>query len=404
MAHVEAEQRRAFRRGVLLPSLLLLGAMVNLTLIVAGLKELILDQLGGTTRDAGLFFSVEMLAYVLFAPVAGLLSDRLGRRRPLIVIGFLASGIFYAAFTQVTAIGWLLALRFVQGAASVLAWSTLMALVVDYPDEQRRGRNMGLMGAALILGVSLGAPLGGLLSSRLGVLAPLWAAAGLFVLLGLASLVLPEPEVRQREISWRQILGTLQQRPRLLLPYLFHFVDRYTVGFFIIIFPLYLASLGTDDPARRGQYLALFLLPFAALQYFTGRLSERLGPYPPLLAGSLLYGLVLCAVGYSNLAALWPVMALLGVLAALMFPPNILLTAQLSDPLTRGSAMGGFNLAGSLGFAAGPLVGAWAYEARGYGFAFIVAGALEVLIVLLACILLRRWARLEASTQAENRT
>jgi len=52
--------------------------MLNLTLIVAGLRELVIDELGGTSRDAGLFFSIEMAAYIVFAPLWGLLSDRLG--------------------------------------------------------------------------------------------------------------------------------------------------------------------------------------------------------------------------------------------------------------------------------------------------------------------------------------
>ena len=63
--------------------------------------------------------------------------------------------------------------------------------------------------------------------------------------------------------------------------------------------------------------------------------------------------MLLCAVGYSELFTLWWVMIGLGLFAAVMFPPAILLTSQLSDPGTRGSAMGGFNLAGSLGFARG---------------------------------------------------
>ena len=59
-------------------------AMLNLTLVVAGLKELVVDDLGGSVADAALFFTVEMVAYLLFAPIWRALSDRLGRRRPFI--------------------------------------------------------------------------------------------------------------------------------------------------------------------------------------------------------------------------------------------------------------------------------------------------------------------------------
>ena len=46
--------------------------------------------------------------------------------------------------------------------------------------------------------------------------------------------------------------------------------------------------------------------------------------------------------------------------------------------------MGGFNLAGSLGFAIGPLLGAWAYAARGFGFAFALCGVFEIVLALAA--------------------
>lgn len=375
-------------RGVVLPSLFLLVSMLNLTLIVAGLKELVIDELHGTARDASLFFSIEMAAYIVFAPIWGLLSDRWGRRKPLVVAGFLLTAPLYWAYAFVQDVGTLLALRFVQGACSVMGWSTLMAMVLDQPDGARRGRYMGLMGGGLILGVSLGAPVGGYISRHLGARAPLLVAAALFLLVGLGSLALAETRRVRFQASLGEIGKTLRARPRLLLPFAFHFVDRYTVGFFIVLFPLYLGSLGVHDPALRGRYLALFLIPFALLQYWTGRLSERTGAYPPLFWGSLAYGIVLCFVGYADLALLGYVMVALGVLASIMFPPAIALTGELSDARTRGSAMGGFNLFGSLGFAIGPVAGAWAHEWRGFGFAFLVAGALEILVVLAAFALL----------------
>ncbi len=378
---------------VLLPSLFLMVAMFNLTLVVVGLKELIIDRFDGTVADASLFFSIEMIAYMVFAPLWGLLSDRIGLRRPLVVIGFALSSAFYASFVFAPTLGSLLFLRFFQGAASVLAWSTLMTIVLDEPDREQRGRNLGIMGGALILGVSLGAPIGGYLMSHHGVERPLWVASALFALLALGSFALGDPRRQRPTYSLGQVLSATASQPRLIAPYLFYFVDRYTVGFFIVLFPLYLDSLGAGDPAIRGRYLAVFLGPFALLQIFTGRLVDRFGPGRPLILGSFLYGVALCAVGYSSLYGLWWVMLALGVLASVMFPPAIALTASYSSDATRGGAMGGFNFAGSLGFATGPLVGAWVFEAYGYDAAFVTAGSLEILVALVGLVLLRRWRR-----------
>ncbi|MBT8492488.1 MAG: MFS transporter [Deltaproteobacteria bacterium] len=365
--------------------------MFNLTLVVAGLKEFILDDLGGNVADATLFFSLETIAYVLFAPVWGAVSDRLGRRRILIVLGFALSACFYFAYGLVQSVNWLLALRFFQGAASVMGWSLVMALVVDRCDQTRRGRVMGLMGASLIFGVALGAPVGGYLTRWGGPRAPLMAAGVLFAVLAVAAIFLGEGRSFRGGVRIGQIVTALKSRPRLALPLVFHFVDRLAVGLFVVVFPLYLDSLGASDPAVRGRYLSYFLVPFALLQYVSGRISERTGPLPPLLIGSFFYGLLLCFVGYADLLTLAPIMVGLGVLAAVMFPPAILLVAELSDPQTRGSAMGSFNLAGSLGFAVGPILGGWAYGSRGFAFAFVVCGVAEIIAVAGAALALRRW-------------
>lgn len=376
----------SLRRGVLLPCLLLFGAMFNLTLVVAGLKELVLDELGGTVRDATLFFSLETTAYILFAPFWGLVSDRTGRRKALIVIGFAASAAIYASYRFVDSVPLLLSLRFLQGAFSVMGWSIVMALLLDQPDRRRTGRYMGLMGAALILGVGVGAPVGGYLTRWLGARAPLDGAAVFFAVLALAALLLREPTELRGGVRLRRIVSALRETPRLLLPMVCHFVDRLAVGLFVVVFPLYLDTLGAGDAAVRGRYLSLFLVPFALLQVFTGRMTEKTGPYRPLILGSLAYGIVLATVGYADLYTLWPVMIALGVFAAVMFPPAMLLTAQLTAPENRASAMGGFNLAGSLGFAIGPLLGAWAYAARGFGFAFAMCGVFEIVLAVAAAI------------------
>jgi MFS family permease len=367
--------------------------MFNLTLVVAGLKEFILDDLGGSVTDATLFFSVETFSYILFAPVWGLVSDRWGRRRPLVVVGFLLSSLLYLSYSLVQSVTVLLALRFLQGSFSVMGWSLVMASVVDGVEGEKAGRRMGLMGGALIFGVALGAPVGGYLTRWLGPRGPLVAAAVLFAVLAFGAYFLREAPHRRRGARMGEIIAALRSRPRLALPLAFHFVDRLAVGLFVVVFPLYIDALGADDPAIRGRYLAFFLFPFALLQYFTGRLAEKSGPYLPLLAGSFLYGLLLCTVGYAGLYTLKPVMLGLGVFAAVMFPPAILLTAQLSPPTSRASAMGGFNLAGSLGFALGPLVGSWAFTARGFGFAFLVCGLVEMVTAIVATVVVVRWAR-----------
>jgi MFS family permease len=365
-------------RAALLPCALLFGAMLNLTLVVPGLKELVVDELGGDVGDAALFFTVEMAAYLVFAPVWGVLSDRTGRRRPLIVAGFAASGVAYLGYLAIDSIPWLLALRFVQGAASIAGWSTALALIFDRADAATRPRLAGMAGASMILGVGLGAPFGGAVAATFGARAPLAAAGALFLLQAVAAFALAEPTLRERRPRLAEIGAALVARPRLLIPWTLYFVERFTVGLFVVVFPLYLAASTGAGPAERGRALAFYLLPFAFCQLATWRLARRFGTLPTLATGTALYGLAYAALGRLDAGDSTPLLVALGLFAAVIFPPTLSLTSEWSADDTRASALAGFNLAGSLGFALGPVTGAWAQGAGGYLFAFDLAAGLAL--------------------------
>ncbi|MFC6765672.1 MFS transporter, partial [Natrinema soli] len=71
-----------------------------------------------------------------------------------------------------------------------------------------------------------------------------------------------------------------------------------------------------------------------------------------------------------------------GVLGALVAPATMALVTDLADESERGIAMAGFNLAGSLGFLGGFLLGGTVASSYGYGLAFLVVGGLEIAIAV----------------------
>ena len=387
-ARVSAPAGGGFRAA--LPYLLLFGAMLNLTLPVAGLSELVVDELGGTLRDAALFFTVEMVAYLVCGPVWGLWSDRSGRRRAFVAAGFAASGALYLSFLTVDSIPLLLGLRFLQGAAAIAGWSTALALVFDGAGEAERAHRAGRSGAAMMLGVGSGAPIGGILSHAFGPHAPFVLAGALFLLLAAASFALREPQLASARPTLGEIGRALRATPRLLFPAGLYAVERFTIGLFVVLFPVFLEARLGADPALRGRYLALFLFPFALGQLATYRLSRRFGPLRPLAAGTFAYGVAFALLGRLPNGALAPWMVLLGLLAAVIFPPTLALTAGWSRPETKASAFAAFNLAGSAGFALGPVVGAELSALAGTSAAFVAAGAVAVIAAVIAAFAIAR--------------
>jgi MFS family permease len=340
------------------------------------------------------FLTVEFLGFVLFAGVWGALSDATGRRRRYVVAGALLGAAGYLAVAAVPALGLpygaVLGLRFLQGGATIGAFSLAITTLMDLPGGH--GRNMGAAGIAIGAGTALGAPLGGQFYGA-GPFVPLVVASGsLVVAAALAGLAGDRaPDGARRGVA--AAAGLLRERPALGVPYAFGFVDRMTAGFFALVGTVYFrAELGLDA-AGTGLMLGAFFAPFALLQYPFGRLSDRVGRVGPIVLGSLAYGGAAVAVFVAPSIPLTAVaMVAVGVLGALMAPATMALVTDLAGD-TRGMAMAGFNVFGSLGFLAGIVGGATVAAGAGFGAAFVAVGLAEAAIALLALPALLRLGR-----------
>jgi MFS family permease len=364
--------------------------MFSVTLVYPVLKEFVMDRFETTAGEAGLFVSAALAAYVVFAPLWGALSDSAGKRKIFIVLGLAGNALFLFLLTRAASLEMLFALRFIEGAFTIMAFSLLMTTALDAATRERFGAGMGVIGMGMALGKALGAPIGGVVGG-LGVFYPMYLGSLLLALTTLIAIVLlKEPGVREKSVSVQAALGLLIEEPRLLIPYAFSFIDRFTVGFFVGVFPLFLGTVHGATPGEIGRYMAVFLIPFALLQYPGGRLSDRIGRTPPLVIGSLSYGICIAIVGSVEKALLFAPLFLGGIAGAFMYPPSAALAGDLAHPAKRGVAMGGFNLFGSLGFAIGPFTGGAIADAYGYGATFAFAGATEIIIAIaLLPILLR---------------
>ncbi len=132
---------------------------------------------GATGLQLSVLGAIFSLMSFLFAPFWGSLSDRIGRR-PVILISLLGSAISYAIFAMAPDFRILVVSRAIGGlfAANI---SAAQAYIADVTTPQERARGMGLIGAAFGLGFTLGPPLGGIASAKLGLAAPGWIAAAI---------------------------------------------------------------------------------------------------------------------------------------------------------------------------------------------------------------------------------
>lgn len=396
------------RRNAMVLATATFFTIVPVTLLVPVLKRLVQDtwQVGDFATST--FMSVNMLGAFITAPLAGLISDRLGRRKPLIVGALICDAVFLSALAHAPSFGTLMAIRFFEGCAHIFALSLVLAIAADTARAAGSGRLMGIVGAALTLGIALGAPLGGVIGRTDPERAYTVGGALAALAAVIVAVIVREAPRAQRPKSAGDAVGLLRTQRKLAIPYAFAFVDRFTVGFFISSFPLYVGNVLGADSARTGLLMALFLLPFALLCYPAGRLSERYSRVTLIAGGSLVYGVLVTTVGLVPEALLPYLMVALGVVSSVMFVPTLMLTGEIAPSTMKATAMGGFNAAGSLGFLVGPAVAGKVSEwvgsmhgaHAGYATSFVVAGVAEISCVLLTLAALRRLQASESRSPA----
>lgn len=391
---------------------LVFTVLLSQVLLYPGIRELVsalgfeaavVDEslvLGGEFDAAMWFLSIEFLGYLAFVGFWGLASDRLGRRRVLIVVGALGGAVGYVSLVALASVltvpfEWLLVIRFLQGALTIGAFSLAITMLMDL--DGGHGRNMGAAGLAIGLGAFLGAALGGLLTA-VHPFAPLLTAAALLGLVGLGTTAVAD-RAPTRSHSIRRTVGEIADTPVLAVPFAFGFIDRFTAGFFALVGVFYFQLEFGLSEAEVGMMLALFFLPFAVLQYPLGRASDRIGRTHPIVVGSALYGLAIIGVGTVPTAALAAVgMVLTGVLGALIAPATMALVTDLSVSTDRATSMSGFNFFGSLGFLSGFLVGGTVSRELGFDAGFLAAGGLEIVLAMITIpifLRLRRQGRID---------
>jgi len=358
--------------------------MFSVTLIYPVLEDFVMERFNvESVAETSLFVSANLSAYVIFALIWGGLSDRLGKRKIFIIIGFLGNAILMFSLTLAPNMPVLLALRFIEGSFTVMAFSLLMTSVLDIVKKTHYGRGMGILGMGMALGNALGAPLGG----RIGAIDPFFplyfGSIMLLIGAGIAAAFLKDRELESKPASLKDALLLLREEKRIFIPFAFSFVERFTVGFFVGVFPIMLAMKYGMDSGTIGMYMAAFLIPFALLQYPLGAISDKIGRVPPLVVGSILYGITVANVGIVEPPMLAYIMIFGGIVGALMYPPSAALAGDLADPAKRGTAMGGFNLFGSLGFAVGPFMGGLIADKYSFQASFAVAGLTVIIIALI---------------------
>jgi len=119
------------------------------------------SRFGATPTQLSLLVGIYSLLQLIFSPVLGRLSDRIGRK-PVLTVSILGTAIGFFV-TGAAGAYWMLLLGRIIDGVSGGNIATGMACIADVTTKENRSKSMGLIGAAFGVGFMIGPALGGVL-------------------------------------------------------------------------------------------------------------------------------------------------------------------------------------------------------------------------------------------------
>jgi MFS family permease len=284
---------------------------------------------------------------------AGALSDRLGQRKWLTVLGYAISTISKPFLYIANAWGWVLSVRMADRFGKGVRTAPRDALVADSIDEKQRGLAFGLHRA----GDTAGAFLGILIAAVIVWLTERGAAdltRSTFQILVLASIVpavlavlvlafgAKETGVKSRSQVPALSLKGMDTRFKLFMLVLVLFTLGNSSDAFIIL----LGQKRGLDVLEILLMLMTFNLIYSVLSGPLGALSDKIGRRRLIVGGWIAYGLVYLGFGLSHAGwQVWALYGLYGIYYAAAEGTGKAFVADLVTPERRGMAYGLYNAA-----------------------------------------------------------
>ncbi|GLZ78867.1 hypothetical protein Afil01_36740 [Actinorhabdospora filicis] len=334
--------------AVLLTGVFILGA--NTTLAAVALPAIATDlHLTGSTQMW--IVNAHLIAFTAVLPAAGRLGDHRSPKR-LLTTGLALFTLTATAAALAPGGTWLITARVLQGAAAALATPQALTILARTHPAARRGRAFGVWGAVAGLAVAAGPSLGGAAIGAAGwraAFAGLAATAALAALLGALLLpATPPPPVTPRA---KGVARMLLRTPGFVLMAAVSAALSTAVAAMVLLTTGHLQAADGLSPATAGALVAIgpaVSVPFAPL---SGRLTDRRGPLPPLLAGLALMiaGLAGLATGLGSTPMTIASIAVFGVGMGVVFAPPGTLAFALVPAGAAGAAGGALTTLRTLG-------------------------------------------------------
>jgi len=354
--------------------------------MVYSVMPLFLMSIGASKTSLSLIEGIAESTASLIKAFSGYWSDRIGRNKPFMLIGYGLSALIMPVYALVVSPLQVLVFRFIERVGKGIRTAPRDSLVAGSVNGNEVGRSFGLHKAM----DNSGAILGPLLAFLLLLFHPgdfrlIFLLAGIPGVLGMFVLVFGIREAKKRK-------DNLMKK--------FRFSD-FPKRFYLFLVIIFIFTLGNSTDALlmvkanevgiKVTFIPLVYLVSSVVSVFLaipfGSLSDRIGREKLLITGFLIYSLVYFGFGSTaNVYVIVALFALYGIYSALTDGVQKAMISDLTDENKKGTGMGIYNAMLGITLLPASLIAGLLYDKVNSSIPFYFGGVMSLLSLLLMLI------------------
>ncbi len=351
------------------------------------ISPLLASRMGASWVDIGLMGSAWGVVFTFSAFLTGRISDRIGRR-PALTISAALSALAALLFLRASSVPDLIAIRGLEGLAWACFWPPMEALATESAETEQVGRGIGLVTSIYALAFATGSSAGGFIAGFFGFAFAFAAYLGIAFLATLSVGLIERP----RQVGTpKPLAGILESRLFSRTTLMGNVLAAsYTFGLASImtLLSVYAASFGIPV-LWIGVAFSMFWAGRILGGAFAGGASDRFGRKGVALLSLIVGCTGFLAVGLAaDLLFLVTGVLLAGLSVGAIFPVNVAIIADDTEPELRGSAMGFYEMTCGIAFMAASTLGGLVAEVVSPGSPFGLSAVVFVSCAIALSVLL----------------
>lgn len=353
------------------------------TKMVYSVMPLFLISIGASKTTISLIEGIAESTAALLKALSGFWSDRIGRSKPFMVIGYGITAIVTPLYSAISKPIQVLAIRFSEKVGKGLRAAPRDSLIAASLENKDVGKNFGFQKAM----DNSGAIIGPLMASLVLFLLPedyntLFLLATIPAILGVLSVIFgvkePHPSSKQKKktASFRQ----LPRRYWLFLAVVFIFSLGNSSDALLII---KVSETGINKALIPFIYM-IFNVVSVLLAIPVGRLSDKIGRERLIALGFGIYALTYFLFGkYNSFRAFVPLFVMYGIYSALTDVSQKSFISDLTTSAMKGTGYGIYHAMLGVTLLPATLLGGWLYDSFGNSIPFYFGGTMASVAALL---------------------